>query len=342
MVNTAYCVILHFKFYVNTLLKLYLIKLYILPQANKCIVELSYDPRERKKCKMVIKPTEIIVFIFSLTASCESGRILAIMPTPSYSHQIVFNPLWLQLNSRGHHVTLFTTDPIKNSNLSNFRQIDWNFAYKLWHEKHNVSDIINNFNKDLVKCLNQYMEMMSDIIIQELEHPGVKSIINDENEHFDLVIAEFLIPTMIAFSKRFNCPFIGISPMDIPNFVHEALGNPVSPALFPDFMSPFDDQMNFFERVLNTFYYLGGKLYFRYYFYPKMDKIVKTYFGKDYPRLDDMQLNVSTIFLNINPIIHTIKPLTRNILVVGGGTHFMKDVSLPHVSQLKNAIDILV
>ncbi|EFA00947.2 2-hydroxyacylsphingosine 1-beta-galactosyltransferase-like Protein [Tribolium castaneum] len=255
------------------------------------------------------------------------------MPTPSYSHQIVFNPLWLTLNSRGHHVTLFTTDPIKNANLSNFRQIDWSFAYQLWHEKHNVSDIIRNFNTNLLKCLNQYVEMMNDIIIQELEHPQVQEIINDKNEHFDLVVVEFLNPAMVAFSKRFNCPFIGMSPMDLTNFVHEALGNPISPALFPDFISRYDGEMNFFERVLNTFYYVGSKLYFKYYFYPKIDEIIKEYFGEDVPPLEQMQRNASMVFLNTNPIIHNIRPLMSNVLMVGGGTHFEGDTPLPEDIQ---------
>ncbi|RZC32604.1 UDPGT domain containing protein [Asbolus verrucosus] len=259
------------------------------------------------------------------------------MPTPSYSHQIVFNPLWLALNSRGHHVTLFTTDPIKDTNLTNFRQIDWSFAYNLWHEKHNVSRIIQNFNTNLLKCLNQYVEMMNDIIIQELEHPKVQQIMKNEKEHFDLVIVEFLNPAMIAFSKRFSCPFIGMSSMDITNFAHEALGNPVSPALFPDFISPFDCEMSFFERIVNTFYYLGTKLYFKYYFYSKTDEIVKKYFGSDIPKLEDMQKNASMVFLNINPIIHNIRPLMGNVLIVGGGTHFEKGTSLP--SDIQTFLD---
>ncbi|XP_008191380.2 UDP-glucosyltransferase 2 [Tribolium castaneum] len=282
---------------------------------------------------MLLKQLVLSLILTNLIPPSACGRILAIMPTPSYSHQIVFNPLWLTLNSRGHHVTLFTTDPIKNANLSNFRQIDWSFAYQLWHEKHNVSDIIRNFNTNLLKCLNQYVEMMNDIIIRELEHPQVQEIINDKNEHFDLVVVEFLNPAMVAFSKRFNCPFIGMSPMDLTNFVHEALGNPISPALFPDFISHYDGEMNFFERVLNTFYYVGSKLYFKYYFYPKIDEIIKEYFGEDVPPLEQMQRNASMVFLNTNPIIHNIRPLMSNVLMVGGGTHFEGDTPLPEDIQ---------
>ncbi|XP_044258452.1 UDP-glycosyltransferase UGT5-like [Tribolium madens] len=283
---------------------------------------------------MLLKHVLVLtIILISLILPSDSGRILAIMPTPSYSHQIVFNPLWLTLNSKGHHVTLFTTDPIKNTNLSNFRQVDWSFAYQLWHEKHNVSDIIRNFNTNLPKCLNQYVEMMNDIIIQELEHPQVQEIINDKNEHFDLVIVEFLNPAMVAFGKRFNCPFIGMSPMDLTNFVHEALGHPISPALFPDFISHYDSEMSFFERVLNTFYYVGSKLYFKFYFYPKIDEIIKKYFGEDVPALEEMQRNASMVFLNTNPIIHNIRPLMSNVIMVGGGTHFERDSALPEDIQ---------
>ncbi|KAJ3662531.1 hypothetical protein Zmor_006876 [Zophobas morio] len=275
--------------------------------------------------KQVLAFFAVMVF---LMRPAENARILAIMPTPSYSHQIVFNPLWLALNSRGHHVTLFTTDPIKQSNLSNFRQVDWSFTYELWHNKHNASDIIKNFKSNFLKCLNQYVEMMSDIFIQELEHPQVQEIMNDTNEHFDLVIAEFLNPVMIAFSRIFKCPFIGVSPMDVTNFVHEALNNPISPALFPDFLTEFDNEMTFFERIINTFYYLGNKLYFKYYFYPKMDNIIRKFFGENTPSLEEMQRDVSMVFINTNPILHNIRPLMSNVLMLGGGTHIESNVSL--------------
>jgi hypothetical protein len=44
-----------------------------------------------------------------------AGRILGIFPSPSLSHQLVFQTIMKALAARGHHVTVISTDPLKVS-----------------------------------------------------------------------------------------------------------------------------------------------------------------------------------------------------------------------------------
>ena len=70
------------------------------------------------------------------------ARILGVVPIPSYSHQIVYRPIWRELSLRGHQVVVMTTDPMKDPALTNLTEIDWHFAYGLYNIKHNFTDII--------------------------------------------------------------------------------------------------------------------------------------------------------------------------------------------------------
>lgn len=52
-----------------------------------------------------------IFSILCVIGSNESARILAVYPTPSISHQVVFRPLMQELAKRGHDVVVITADP---------------------------------------------------------------------------------------------------------------------------------------------------------------------------------------------------------------------------------------
>ncbi|KAF5275158.1 hypothetical protein FQA39_LY18665 [Lamprigera yunnana] len=72
-----------------------------------------------------------------MTMVCFGGcaNILAIMPTPSYSHQVPFQPIWKELSLRGHQVTTITTDPVKDPSLVNLKEIDLSSAYPIWNKE---------------------------------------------------------------------------------------------------------------------------------------------------------------------------------------------------------------
>lgn len=267
-----------------------------------------------------------------LIVSTTGARILAVMPTPSYSHQIVFRPLWRELSLRGHQITLITTDPMNDTSLTNITEIDISFAYELWQTKHNIAKIIQDYQTDLLMVADLYINMMNDIMDQELQHPEVQKLI--QNEKFDLLMVEYIYPTMIAFSGYYNCPFIGLVPLDALGLAHDAIGNPTNPALYPDFFLPFSGEMNFFERVVSAVFWVWIRYYSSKYVYPREDVMIRKHFGEHMPQLKDMERNISMLFLNLNPVFHTVRPLVPGTISVGGGTHLESNRPLPKVHGL--------
>ncbi|KAK5640041.1 hypothetical protein RI129_010852 [Pyrocoelia pectoralis] len=262
------------------------------------------------------------------------ARILGIIPTPSFSHQIVFQQLWRELSLRGHKVTTMTTDPIKDSTLTNLTEIDLRFSYEIWNE--NLYKDIEGSSKNPLGLIKMGVAKLLNIIDKQLEHPPVQELINDKNAHFDLVIVENLMTTMIAFSERFKCPFIGINSFDPPYIVYQNLGNPTHPVMYPDSLLPFTYPLSLTERVISVLYTA---------FVPLLplvvghaeDALVEKHFGKGYPPLSELSENISMLFVNTDPIFHPVKSLVPTVIQIGAGSH--RSPSKPLPKDLKKILD---
>jgi glucuronosyltransferase len=55
----------------------------------------------------------LMLMLLCTAFQADSARILGIFPTPSFSHQIVFQTIMKALVARGHQVTVISTDPLK-------------------------------------------------------------------------------------------------------------------------------------------------------------------------------------------------------------------------------------
>lgn len=300
------------------------------------IIGNSFDVNSVINTKMFLR--KIVVYLCVLygalyLSSCHAANILAVMPIPSYSHQIVFRPLWRELSLRGHNVTLLTTDLMNDSSLVNLTEINWNFAYDLWNTKHKSGEMMRDYQTDLLSVANLFVGMMSDITDQELNHPEVQKLIANPETNFDLLIVENIYPSMIALSERFKCPYIAVAPLDVLGIVHEAVGNPTNPALYPDFMVPFTGVLNFFERLISSLFWIWIRYFFNNTVYPSVDVIMRKHLGDDIPSTYEINKKVSMLFINVNPVLHNIRPSVPTTIHFGGLTHIQKtSTPLPTVS----------
>ncbi|KAK5640040.1 hypothetical protein RI129_010851 [Pyrocoelia pectoralis] len=262
------------------------------------------------------------------------ARILGIVSTPSFSHQIVFQQLWRELSLRGHKVTTMTTDPINDPALTNLTEIDLHFSYDIWTE--NLYAEIEGSSKNPIKLINMGYTRMLDIIDKQLEFPPVKELINDKNVHFDLVIVENLMPSMTAFSERFKCPFIGVNSYDPFYVAYQNLGNPTHPVLYPDSLLPFKYPLSLAERVISVLSMAIVPVLKNVMGHPE-DALIKKHFGKDYPSPSKISENISMLFINTDPIFHPIKPLVPAVIQIGAGSHRSSPKPLP--KGLKRILD---
>lgn len=147
-----------------------------------------------------------------IATTTEAARILAIIPIPSYSHQIPYRPIWTTLSQRGHEVVLLTTDPINDPSLTNLTEISFKHAYKFFKEL-NIN-FVNNLNGAyswLDTAREQLWPMGRELTKDIYEHPQVRKMYApNSGEKFDLVIIENLkSPALYALARRFNAPLIG-------------------------------------------------------------------------------------------------------------------------------------
>ncbi|KAJ8981271.1 hypothetical protein NQ317_004007 [Molorchus minor] len=221
---------------------------------------------------------------FFLLKSSENARILATVFSPAYSHQTAFRPLWKELLKRGHEITLLTTDPMNETNLPGIREIDLSKSYDVM-EQFGASDIVANgqsSGKSVKELFDAYIKALSETAKWQLGHPEVKALIQNKSEYFDLIMTEVMFPAHLGFVDRFRVPFIGITSLDSPPRIHDAIGNFIHPVVYPDYILPFSKNLTFPQRLISTIVSWFLSIY-EYYMYQTEYETARRYFG-DYVR----------------------------------------------------------
>lgn len=273
----------------------------------------------------------LLLFLIVFFQSVNCAKILAIVPTPSYSHQVAFAGIWKELSLRGHDITLVTTDSIKGENLTSLRQIDVNFLYKVF-EDFDYPAVISENKKSYFTILDILTKIFYEIEDRLLSHPPIKELIKNENsEGFDIVLAEAMAPVFYAFSYRFKCPLIVISSFDVLISAHSGIGNPNHPVLYPEHLLPFSNHLSFFERVFSTFHHLYMLYREHFILLPSRDYLIRKHFGTNYPDTYYFKTHVDMLFMNTNPILNTLRPIVPAVVEFGGGMHLGPVKKLPNV-----------
>ncbi|XP_060531526.1 uncharacterized protein LOC132705109 [Cylas formicarius] len=250
----------------------------------------------------------------------QTARILFATGMAAPSHQKPFQQVWRALSLKGHEVHVITPNPLKDKSLVNLSEYDLSSLYEL---KKTVSSndmaymtkkpsFFQAFSKDLVMI--QIWTKLFDIV---LSHNETQRLLQ-QNLKFDVVIVEWLFPTLAGLGAHYTCPLIGISSLGAPVVALDALGNPSHPIIAPDMNLPLTRDMTLRERLMSSLYSLYVRLYYHLWILPTNDKIVKKYLGQDLPYLGDIEKNVSLLLLNRNSVFHRPMPLYPNIVEMGG------------------------
>lgn len=272
----------------------------------------------------------LLIMFAVLIPSTFCARILGIVSIPSYSHQIVFQPLWKELSLRGHQLTILTTDPMKDPSLTNLREIDLHSSYKMW-KRLSMNELAKH---GILKLFSVALDVVKELLTEQLEHPEVQKLIKNETEYFDLLMVEGFYPTMFAFATRFNCPMIQMFSLDAPSNTYHLVGNPSHPVLNPPFLMPYIGKLNFAERLGTVLQTVFENLFNDFAFTRIQQSLVYKYFGDDYPDIQDIGRNTSLVFVNTDSVFHQIRPLSPNIIQIGGGIHLTDSQGLSKVNAV--------
>ncbi|XP_028175156.1 UDP-glucuronosyltransferase 2B20-like [Ostrinia furnacalis] len=281
--------------------------------------------------------TFVTYFVLALVLSAsenEGSRILAVFPTPSISHQVVFRPLVQELVKRGHEVTVVTTDPAfaKGEAPANLTEVDvHDMSYKLWRE-HFLATSTGNKN-DLRTQMRVAFELFTKIFGSQMETKEVQDII--KHGKFDLLMVEALVRPAISLSHIFKVPVIQVSSFGATYWNWDVVGAPVHPFLYPSM---------FRQRIMNlTIWEKISELYNHYTFKnlahsveERENQMIRRIFGEDMPSLTELSNNVDMLFVNMHPIWEGNRPVPPSVLFMGG-LHQKPVKELP--KELKSYLD---
>ncbi|KOB73229.1 Glycosyltransferase 2 [Operophtera brumata] len=261
----------------------------------------------------------ILVCVSLVLIAPEAARILAVVPTPSISHQVVFRPLTQELAKRGHDVTIITTDPVfpKGQTPENLTEIDLHdMSYKVWRNTILSSEFTSG-NKDIFQQMEIFTSLISTIFEKQMEHPEVKKVTSNETK-YDLLILELWVRPALLLSHVFkDVPVIAVSSFGCVAADYDIVGAPTRPTLlYPTLLRSRIVNLNLWEKVI--------ELYINYVFENifasqgvSNDILIKKILGPDTPNIKELEKNIDMLFLNLHPIWEINRPSTDEAITAG-------------------------
>ncbi|XP_069686787.1 UDP-glucosyltransferase 2-like [Periplaneta americana] len=280
-----------------------------------------------------------VAFCVLAVRLAEAAKILGVFSIPSISHQLVYRSLMKELHSRGHHITVLTPDPIRDSSLQNYTEIeiDLSAAYTMW--KNRLSSLTENRDKGLnyIYTTANLIQLGLDVCEVELNLPEVKNFLYQDNK-FDLVMIEWILsPCFAVIGYKVGAPVIGISSIPPTIVIHDTVGNPAHPAYSPDILLSYTDRPNFIQRIHATVHYVALQFVYRFWILPSHDALVRKHFkDNSMPYIEDVVKNVSLVLVSSHFSFHYPRPIVPAMVDIGG-LHLHKPKPLP--KNLKNFLD---
>lgn len=262
------------------------------------------------------KQLSVLVLLVTVVSA---SKILFLSCTPAPSHQKPFQQLWRALSLKGHEVHVLTPNPLNDSTLTNLTEYDLSDFYVLLAQTEGSIRFLTQkpglwsvFIKD-IKATELFSVRLYN---RTLHHPETRRLL-DNNESFDVVIVEWLFPTLASFAAHYGAPLIGITSLGAPLVALDALSNPSHPVVNPDMNLPLKVNLDFMERLVSVLYSVYVRLYYKLVVLPREDVNVRGLFKEDLPYLGEVEKNVSVLLMNRNPAFHRPLPLFPNTVELG-------------------------
>lgn len=262
--------------------------------------------------------TYILLVICSCFACVRPGRILAVLPMPSISHQIVFRPLTQELARRGHEVVFLTADPEfpKGSAPPNLTEVDLHdLSYKMWQKT--LAKEVSQDMVDMVSMMTAFYKSVPQIFEEQMKTKEVKEIIDNKKGDFDLLITEGCVSTAIGFSHIYKVPLIQMSSFGFPLYNEDYVGAPNHPLLYTNVWQRRVYNLTMWEKIRELWDYWRLKSN-----YQNLDEfehnIMKRVFGSDIPPPNELRKNIQMILLNVHPLWGENQPVPPSVVYLGG------------------------
>ncbi|KAH8264302.1 hypothetical protein KR038_006357, partial [Drosophila bunnanda] len=281
----------------------------------------------------------IMLFLFG---HVEGAKILAPFFLPVRSHFMMTNAIIRELVQRGHEVTFITPYSLAKENLgANYTEV----LLPLYNTWTDISGIMKTSSAlDMVDVPKwTTMKLAQHIGIKStdfaLSQPEVQKLIHakDKVEKYDLLLVEqFYNEGALMLGHLYQVPVISIATFAYANYFSQVFGFITPLSYVPNVFVSCTDKMNLWQRLENVVIGAAEDLHREVFYYPKHDAIIGKYFGSlspKVPSIKKLERNISAIFLNSYMPLTSPRPMTLNMISVGG-LHILPPKRLPeHIQQ---------
>ncbi|KAJ1531785.1 hypothetical protein ONE63_000441 [Megalurothrips usitatus] len=250
-------------------------------------------------------------------------RILGLFPLPGHSHNIFFKAMMETLAERGHEVVMFSPFPHKKAP-PNYTDVD---------TSNGAPSFTNNFSFDKVSTAPTVLPgqamWQSMTRIGALSGPGLcrqvfsmpefGALMKGGYGRFDAVFTEvFGSDCWAAVAHKMAVPLISMSSAPDVTWMHERFGSVDNPSYLINVFTGYTSSMTLWERTVNAFTALYVKWLHKHIIQDPSEAVVREFFGEGLPPIPEMVKNTSLLLLNRHVSIHSARPVTPNIVHVGG------------------------
>ncbi|XP_055311033.1 UDP-glucosyltransferase 2 [Sitodiplosis mosellana] len=251
----------------------------------------------------------VLLLIFAGIGGSLTADILMVTMGGTKSHKIPFLELAKGLIPRGHNITFLSGFPADYSD-SRLHEIT----------PAGLSEYIQNYtNWDLVGLRMDGKLPYSVWDVMRFAFESCDAMLNDAetknllNRHFELVILDGAFPECaVSLVHAFRAPFMMINTVGLYTGSLSLAGNPTPFSTTPIFFSSFTDEMNLYQRFLNTMYTLFAYSVHRVSML-LLQSVVRNHLGGDVPNVYDLTRNVSFILQNGHSSVSYSRPLLPNV-----------------------------
>uniref|UniRef100_A0A8C5LLQ8 glucuronosyltransferase n=1 Tax=Leptobrachium leishanense TaxID=445787 RepID=A0A8C5LLQ8_9ANUR len=269
-----------------------------------------------------------------------------VLPLPGGSHYLLMDEVSRVLHNNGHQVRLFYQ--ATEVSLPGYKERQSPFPVTKMTMDETYAKKFNDFTMmrraDFFKSRNgfsSFLQFMGELAYQCKITLNQSSVFESlKEEKFDIAVIDAFNPCTFLIAEKLGLPYIAFFPILFSNAPLVGLPTPLS--YVPIYKSQLTDRMDFFQRLKNTFMYLGSHVVEKI-IQSKYDDAINEHFpAESRPVISELFLKAELWFYNIDFTIEFARPLLPHVQYIGGllakPAEPVSQVSLPFLREIISRI----
>uniref|UniRef100_A0A0N4Z614 glucuronosyltransferase n=1 Tax=Parastrongyloides trichosuri TaxID=131310 RepID=A0A0N4Z614_PARTI len=264
----------------------------------------------------------VLFIVANLFLSAHNLRILVYSPKLGHSH-INFNGKIADILVKAGHDVTFLAPEIGDVKLTNGTKLAKIISIKphpeVSEEYSKMPALLNPWVlKDDIKSAYVMFTTLSDMFYNSCEHLLNQEEITKQlrDSKFDVMIAEYFSSCPMGLVEYYNIPSLIItSAMTMNDVLYPLIGLNFPSSYVPGSFMPFNEEMSYKERIINTIQYGSLSFYLQGILFKRYEKL---FYKKGNIKYYDGLKRVGAVFINTVPWVDFPFPTTTKVHFIGG------------------------